>query len=70
MLRRLTTTQQMKNKTSQRGSYLIFTVLAMRKLFQPVQSDFQTSQRSGYFENAMLDTLGKAQGEICKGGPL
>ena len=45
MLRRLTTTQQMKNQTSQSGSYLIFTVLAMRKLFQPVQSDFEAIDR-------------------------
>ena len=54
MLRRLTTTQQMKNQTSQSGSYLIFTVLAMRKLFQPVQSDFEAIDRFDFDDSIRL----------------
>ena len=54
MLRRLTTTQQMKNQTSQSGSYLIFTVLAMLKLFQLVQSDFEAIDRFDFDDSIWL----------------
>ncbi len=54
MLRRLTTTQQMKNQTSQSGSYLTFTVLAMLKLFQLVQSDFEAIEHFDFDDSIRL----------------